>query len=68
MSWNVQGLNSKLNQSDFRFFCNKFDIFSCSEIHNCSKELMEKTFYNHDAYVSYRKNFKGAGICFEVTE
>ena len=66
MSWNVQGLNSKLNQSDFRFFCNKFDIFSCSEIHNCSKELMEKTFYNHDAYVSYRKNFKGGGIAVFV--
>ena len=44
MSWNVQGINTKLNQPDFIKFCNMFDIFACSEIFNCSKDLLENFF------------------------
>ena len=62
MSWNVQGIHTKLKQHDFIKFCNSFDIFACSEIHNCSKKLMEEVFYNYNVCVSYRKNHLGGGI------
>ena len=66
MSWNVQGINSKLNDSDFTSFCNQFDIFSCSEIHNCTKAKLENKFDNYNVYVSYRKEFQGGGIAVFV--
>ena len=66
MSWNVQGINTKLNQPDFIKFCNMFDIFACSEIFNCSKDLLEKIFYRYNVYVSYRTEFYGGGIAVFV--
>ena len=66
MAWNVQGINTKLNQPDFIKFCNMFDIFACSEIFNCSKDLLEKIFYRYNVYVSYRTEFYGGGIAVFV--
>ena len=66
MSWNVQGLYSKLKQNDFVQFCKLYDVFACSEIHNCSKDVMENTFIDYNVYVSYRTEFYGGGIAVFV--
>ena len=68
MSWNVQGLHTKLKQHDFVQYCNSFDIFACSEIHNCCKETMETTFYKYNVYISKRKEFKGGGVAVFVSK
>ena len=68
MCWNVQGLCTKLKQADFVQYCNSFDIFACSEIHNCSKDLMETVFCNYNVYVSKRREFKGGGVAVFVSK
>ena len=66
MSWNVQGLYRKLSQHDFIRFCKIYDIFSCSEIHNCPENIIKDTFPEYDVYVSKRDNLNGGGIAVFV--
>ena len=66
MSWNVQGLYLKLRQYDFIQFCKQFDIFSLSEINNCSQQYIEEKFPEYDIYISKREHFKGGGLAVFV--
>ena len=66
MCWNVQGIFNKLLLTDFVNFCSNYDIFSCSEIHNCSEDRMKNSFPKYNIYVSYRDGFKGGGVAVFV--
>ena len=54
MSWNIQGLRPKLCNPEFREFCNNFDIFSLSEIQNCTEKEMRDTFFEYEVFISKR--------------
>ena len=60
--WNVQGLFRKLSQVNFVQFCKIYDVFSCSEIHNCSENIIKDAFPEHEVYLSKRKTLNGGGI------
>ena len=39
-----------------------YDVFSCSEIHNCSENIIKDAFPEHEVYLSKRKTLNGGGI------
>ena len=60
--WNVQGLFRKLSQVNFVKFCKLYDVFSCSEIHNCSENIIKDAFPDYEVFLSKRKTLNGGGI------
>ena len=66
MCWNVQSISKKLCKVNFVNFCKSYDIFSCSEIHNCNEDKIKDAFPDYDVYLSKRKTLNGGGIAVFV--
>lgn len=66
MCWNVQGLQTKLNNENFISFCNVFDIFALSEINACKEDSIIKSFPNYEVFIAGRLGYKGGGVCVLV--
>jgi hypothetical protein len=54
MSWNVQGLANKIDDSNFRHFCELYDIFGFQETMACNTELFCNYFTDYMCYESVR--------------
>ena len=62
MTWNIQGLKTKLIDHDFVKFLNQYEIFSLSEIHNITYNEICKVFPNFEVFISYRTACQGGGV------
>ena len=66
MSYNIQGLKSKLSNVDFVHFCDVHDILSFSEINNVTYDEIRKVFVNYEVFISYRISCGGGGVAVLV--
>ena len=62
MAWNVQGLAGKLKSASWKAFCERFKIFSFSEVWSCGQSVIESAFPDYTVFFSPRTQRQKGGV------